>query len=71
MEETSYPKTPANTVNRYKHQGKRHTEENVVERKPCLITLDPATYDVATIHEIVNSCPVLHVSFVPDPSTSW
>jgi uncharacterized protein len=27
-----------------------------------------ATYDVSTIHGIVNSCPVAHVSFVPDPS---
>ncbi|OAL45606.1 hypothetical protein IQ07DRAFT_519648 [Pyrenochaeta sp. DS3sAY3a] len=27
-----------------------------------------ATYDVETIHTIVNSTPVLHVSFVPDPS---
>ncbi|KAF2816363.1 uncharacterized protein BDZ99DRAFT_458241 [Mytilinidion resinicola] len=45
---TTYPKTKANTVNRYKHQ---------------------ATYDVETIHSIVNSTPVLHVSFVPDPTT--
>ncbi|KAH7412303.1 putative flavin-nucleotide-binding protein [Phaeosphaeria sp. MPI-PUGE-AT-0046c] len=29
-----------------------------------------ATYDVETIHEIVNSSPFVHVSFVPDPSTS-
>ncbi|KAF2020183.1 hypothetical protein BU24DRAFT_489995 [Aaosphaeria arxii CBS 175.79] len=28
-----------------------------------------ATYDVDTVHTIVNSTPVLHVSFVPDPST--
>ncbi|KAF2030228.1 hypothetical protein EK21DRAFT_100627 [Setomelanomma holmii] len=41
-ETTTYPKTPANTVNRYKHQ---------------------ATYDADTIHTIVNSTPVLHVSF--------
>ncbi|KAF2008059.1 hypothetical protein P154DRAFT_419743 [Amniculicola lignicola CBS 123094] len=27
-----------------------------------------ATYDVETIHTIVNTTPVLHVSFVPDPS---
>lgn len=27
-----------------------------------------ATYDVETIHSIVNSTPVLHVSFVPDPN---
>ncbi|KAF2788263.1 hypothetical protein K505DRAFT_315209 [Melanomma pulvis-pyrius CBS 109.77] len=27
-----------------------------------------ATYDVETIHAIVNSTPVLHVSFVPDPN---
>ncbi|KAF1939481.1 hypothetical protein EJ02DRAFT_381702 [Clathrospora elynae] len=27
-----------------------------------------ATYDVDTIHGIVNSTPVLHVSFVPDPA---
>ena len=26
-----------------------------------------ATYDVRKIHEIVNSAPVLHVSFTPDP----
>ncbi|KAH7093747.1 hypothetical protein FB567DRAFT_180104 [Paraphoma chrysanthemicola] len=47
MAEGTYPKTAANTVNRYKHQ---------------------ATYDVETIHSIVNSTAVLHVSFVPDPS---
>ncbi|PSN72258.1 hypothetical protein BS50DRAFT_544695 [Corynespora cassiicola Philippines] len=27
-----------------------------------------ATYDVEVIHSIVNSTPVLHVSFVPDPT---
>jgi nitroimidazol reductase NimA-like FMN-containing flavoprotein (pyridoxamine 5'-phosphate oxidase superfamily) len=27
-----------------------------------------ATYDVETIHTIINTTPVLHVSFVPDPS---
>lgn len=27
-----------------------------------------ATYDVETIHSIVNNTPVLHVSFVPDPA---
>ncbi|KAF2267149.1 hypothetical protein CC78DRAFT_593666 [Lojkania enalia] len=30
-----------------------------------------ATYDVETIHSIVNSSPVLHVSFVPDPSAPF
>ncbi|KAF2832630.1 hypothetical protein CC86DRAFT_401389 [Ophiobolus disseminans] len=44
---TTYPKTPANTVNRYKHQ---------------------ATYDAERIHTIINTTPVLHVSFIPDPS---
>lgn len=28
-----------------------------------------ATYDVETIHTIINTTPVLHVSFVPDPTT--
>lgn len=27
-----------------------------------------ATYDVEMIHSVINSTPVLHVSFVPDPS---
>ncbi|CAO2650151.1 Nn.00g014430.m01.CDS01 [Neocucurbitaria sp. VM-36] len=27
-----------------------------------------ATYDIETLHNIVNTTPVLHVSFVPDPS---
>ncbi|KAF1848954.1 flavin-nucleotide-binding protein [Cucurbitaria berberidis CBS 394.84] len=46
-EQSTYPQTGENKVNRYKHQ---------------------ATYDVDTIHGIVNTTPVLHVSFVPDPS---
>ncbi|KAH7130321.1 hypothetical protein B0J11DRAFT_249480 [Dendryphion nanum] len=29
-----------------------------------------ATYDIETIHKIVNTTPVLHVSFVPDPTTA-
>ncbi|KAF2683118.1 hypothetical protein K458DRAFT_305808 [Lentithecium fluviatile CBS 122367] len=28
-----------------------------------------ATYDTETIHTIINTTPVLHVSFVPDPTT--
>jgi len=49
MENGTYPKTPINTINRYKHQ---------------------ATYDVEFIHSVINNTPVLHVSFVPDPSTA-
>ncbi|KAF2834128.1 hypothetical protein M501DRAFT_964906 [Patellaria atrata CBS 101060] len=49
MENDTYPKIPANTINRYKHQ---------------------ATYDADFIHSVVNNTSVLHVSFVPDPSTA-
>ncbi|KAJ9667143.1 hypothetical protein H2201_002663 [Coniosporium apollinis] len=48
MDSHTYPKGPANSVNRYK---------------------DRATYDAPTIHSLINSTPVLHVSFVPDPTT--
>lgn len=43
-----YPKTPANTVNRYRARGK---------------------YDYATIHNIVDTAPVLHIAFNPLPTT--
>ncbi|CAZ82532.1 unnamed protein product [Tuber melanosporum] len=47
--ELSYPKTPANKVNRYSNR---------------------AHYDTTTIHNIINTTPVLHVSFLTPSDAS-
>jgi nitroimidazol reductase NimA-like FMN-containing flavoprotein (pyridoxamine 5'-phosphate oxidase superfamily) len=63
MAETTYPQKGFNNVNRYKHQGGLPFIAIVYDMLNAI-----ATYDVETIHSIVNNTPVLHVSFVPDPA---
>src|ERR1700728_1366181 len=57
-----YPKGPRNTVNRYNHQGR--TTSVILN---SLITIFLAVYDLTVIHSIINTTPVLHVSFTPSP----
>ncbi|KAI9726690.1 MAG: hypothetical protein M1834_008955 [Cirrosporium novae-zelandiae] len=42
------------------------TTHNTIHRES-----ERATYDTRTIHEIVNTTPVVHVSFPPDPSDEF
>lgn len=58
-----YPKDVHNTVNRYKHQGQ--LPHSLVFHK---LTPSKAVYALTTIHTIINTSPVLHVSFTPSPS---
>jgi uncharacterized protein len=55
-----YPRGPRNTVNRYNHQG-----TNTPAFPNTSITTPPAVYDLTAIHSIINTTPVLHVSFTP------
>ncbi|TVY22412.1 hypothetical protein LHYA1_G008848 [Lachnellula hyalina] len=62
-----YSKEEHNTVNRYKHQG-IHLTQFPFQCEPQPLTLHPANYSLETIHTIINTTPVLHVSFSPSPS---
>ncbi|KAL1855673.1 hypothetical protein Daus18300_011054 [Diaporthe australafricana] len=48
-----YSKTADSAINRHKERGN---------------LLLPGDYDAETVHGIINSTPVAHVSFIPDPS---
>jgi uncharacterized protein len=62
---STYPKLPRNTVNRYKPRGIPFPFSTPL----TLLKPLPGKYDFTTIHSIVNTVPVLHVSFpTPDPS---
>ena len=66
-ESPSYPKLPRNTINRYKPRGENCFQRGTISYNPLISS--PGKYDFDTIHSIVNTCPVLHVSFpTPDPS---
>ncbi len=67
MEE--YTKSAVNTVNRLKNRG-ACCEYRACYAKYLQFSTHciKASYDHATIHQLVNSTPVLHVSFVPDPT---
>lgn len=76
MESATYPQTPANSVNRLKQRGESHLcspqshphhLQTTSLRKSSLTCIHlPAIYDAPFIHSLVDSTPVLHVSFVPD-----
>lgn len=61
-----YPKDARNTVKRYDHRGM------VQERKHVDRVLNKlqATYDLAAIHTIINSCTAVNVAFNVDPSNN-
>jgi len=61
-----YSKEEHNTVNRYKHQG---MPSNCKYSPKADIAL--AVYSLETIHTIVNTTPVLHVSFTPSPNDTF
>jgi len=69
MAAETYPQTPVNKVKRYNHQGIWYL--TLMSGGNHANTKIKATYDVDFIHSTVNSTPVLHVSFVPDPSSPF
>jgi nitroimidazol reductase NimA-like FMN-containing flavoprotein (pyridoxamine 5'-phosphate oxidase superfamily) len=60
-----YPKDVHNTVNRYKHQGE--VSHHSYHSSPHPPNVHSAVYALNTIHTIINTTPVLHVSFTPSP----
>lgn len=60
-----YPKSNRNSVNRYKHQGA--SPLSVYSLYILSLTSFLAVYSLRTIHSIINTSPVLHVSFQPHP----
>ena len=60
-----YPKKEKNTVHRKNNRGKLKVLYGDWVIKASLLTCHnhPAAYDLHTIHSIINSTPVLHVSF--------
>lgn len=65
-DQQAYPKTAQGAINRHRERGEH-----------CPMPLDnvmadlephPGHYDLDTVHSIINSTPVAHVSFVPDPT---
>lgn len=70
-ESTSYPKLSRNTINRYKPRGNGTCVFNFFGTEVLTLILI-GKYDYATIHKIVNTVPVVHVSFPsPDPEDQF
>jgi len=66
MASPEYPKTAVNKVGRLANRGTFIFFALLRARNRILTSINPGTYDYATIHSLVNACPILHVSFV-DP----
>ena len=76
-----YPKAQKNTIHREEERGKivfymwkyRKTESNSTLIETFIDTWsNVATYDLHTIHSIINNTSILHVSFnSPDTQDPW
>jgi nitroimidazol reductase NimA-like FMN-containing flavoprotein (pyridoxamine 5'-phosphate oxidase superfamily) len=58
---SDYPKTAVNKLGRLANRGM--TTSKHYDRPLLYILTATGTYDFATIHTLINTCPVLHVSF--------
>ena len=65
----TYPKTkiPNSTINRYDSRGKYFNCPLTADSIRSILNSPPGTYDLETIHNIINTTSVLHVSFSPGP----
>lgn len=67
----AYPKTAQSAINRHKERGEIPLATPGLVTVCCDVTFTDTPlgdYDVEIIHSLINSTPVAHVSFVPDPS---
>ena len=66
-QDLEYPNESFSTVNRYSTRGKSSPFPSPQPLPDSPLTPPPAQYALKTIHEIINTSPILHVSFnTPD-----